>query len=184
MMAIRSGKLDSKDFSENKNHRGVQMIQAVTLMIIGLLTCVDQLIKVAVLKHLKPVGSKVLISGFFRLRYVENTGAIFGSLESKTIILIIFTSIIVLVSLFLILSKKIKPGFMYACLVLIVSGGIGNLIDRIFRGFVVDYLEPLFVDFAIFNFADCLVTVGAFSMMGYLIYDMVKDSRKAKNGKH
>lgn len=160
------------------------MLQAVTLLIIGLLTCVDQLIKVAVFGQLKPVGTKMLVDGFFQLRYVENTGAIFGSLESKTIILIIFTSIIVLVSLFLLLSKKIKPGFMYCSLVLVVSGGIGNLADRIFRGFVVDYFEFLFVDFAIFNFADCLVTVGAFSMMGYLIYDMVKDSRKVKNEKH
>ena len=160
------------------------MVQAVTLLIIALLTCVDQLIEMAVVKYLKPVGSVMVINGFFHLRYVENTGAIFGSMPSKTIILSILVFIIVLVSLFLLLSKKIKPGFIYCCLVLVIAGGIGNLIDRVFRGFVVDYLEPLFVNFAIFNFADCLVTVGAFSMMGYLIFDIFKDFRKAKNEEH
>jgi len=160
------------------------MVQAVTLFIIALLTFADQLIEMAVVKYLKPVGSAMVINGFFRLRYAENTGAIFGSMQSRTTILAIFVSIIVLVSLFLLLSKKIKPGFVYCCLVLVISGGIGNLIDRVFRGFVVDYFEPLFINFAIFNFADCLVTVGAFAMMGYLIFDIIKDLRKAKNEKH
>jgi signal peptidase II len=156
------------------------MIQAVTLLTIVLITCADQLIKFEIVKHLAPIGTFTLAKGFMQLRYVENTGAIFGSIPSKTLILSIMTAIIIAVSLFFILSKKIKPGFIYVCLVLVISGGIGNLIDRIFRGFVVDYIEPLFVNFAIFNFADCLVTVGAFAMMGYLIFDLMKDFRKGK----
>ena len=63
--------------------------------------------------------------------------------------------------------------------VLIISGGLGNLIDRIFRGSVIDYIEPLFVNFAVFNFADCLVTVGAAILIVYLIYDLVKSVRKS-----
>ncbi|MEI6578300.1 MAG: signal peptidase II [Eubacteriales bacterium] len=160
------------------------MVQAVTLLVIVLLTCADQLIKFEILKHLEPVGSVMLIRGFIHLRYVENTGAIFGSMQSKTIVLTILTAVIITVALFALLLKKIKPGFLYGCLVLVISGGIGNLIDRVFRGFVVDYIEPLFVNFAIFNFADCLVTVGAFAMMGYLVFDIIKDFRKAKDGKH
>ncbi len=159
------------------------MAQAVTLLIIALLTCADQLIKHAVIKYLEPVGSVMLINGIIHLRYVENTGAIFGSMQSKTLLLIILTSVIIMVCLFLMLSKKIKPGYIYICLVLIVTGGIGNLIDRIFRGYVVDYVEFLFINFAIFNFADCLVTVGAFAVMGYLIVDLVKDFRREKNEK-
>lgn len=160
------------------------MLQAVTLLTIAILACADQLIKIAVVKNLEPIGTSRIIDGVIHFRYVENTGAIFGSLDSKTIILIILTSIIVAAVLFMLMSKKIKPGFIYLCLVFLVSGGIGNLIDRLSRGFVVDYIEFIFVDFAVFNFADCLVTVGAFSMMSYLIVDVVKDLRKAANEKH
>jgi signal peptidase II len=63
-----------------------------------------------------------------------------------------------------------------------IAGGIGNIIDRIRLHFVVDYIEPLFIDFAVFNFADCLITVGAFVLMFYLLVDIIKDE-KAKKGK-
>ena len=62
-----------------------------------------------------------------------------------------------------------------------ISGGIGNIIDRIRLHYVVDYIEPLFVDFAVFNFADCLITVGAFALIIYLIIDLIKDTKKSKN---
>lgn len=156
------------------------MVQAFTLLTILLITCADQLIKFEIVKHLAPVGTVTLIKGFIQLRYVENTGAIFGSMPSKTIVLSIITAIILIIAMCFLFSKKIKFGFIYICLVCVVSGGIGNLIDRIFRGFVVDYIEPLFINFAIFNFADCFVTVGAFAMMGYLIFDLFKDFRKGK----
>ncbi len=54
------------------------------------------------------------------------------------------------------------------------------MIDRIFRGIVIDYIEPLFIDFAVFNFADCLVTVGAFILIIYLIYDIISDLKNKK----
>ena len=61
-----------------------------------------------------------------------------------------------------------------------IAGGIGNIIDRIRLHFVVDYIEPLFIDFAVFNFADCLITVGAFVLMIYLVIDIVKDEKTKK----
>lgn len=154
------------------------MIQAVTLLIIALLTIIDRLIRYSVIHNLKAVNSKTVIDGILQFRYAENTGAAFGSLQGKTIALAIFTFIIILAALYILLAKKIKPGFLYASLVLIVAGGICNLIDRVFYGYVIDYIEPLFINFAIFNFADCLITVGAVAMMIYLIYDMVKDVKK------
>ena len=62
-----------------------------------------------------------------------------------------------------------------------VSGGIGNIIDRIRLQYVVDYIEPLFIDFAVFNFADCLITVGAGMLIVYLIVDIIKDTKKSKS---
>lgn len=157
------------------------MTRMITLVLITLLTAVDQIIKILVIKNIIPIAELPVINGLLRLRYVENTGAVFGSLQNSTTVLIILTSVILAVCVFLLMGKKIDNKFLFSSLLLIVSGGIGNLIDRIARGYVIDYIELLFVNFAIFNFADCLVTVGAFSMMGYLIVDLIRDLRKAKN---
>ena len=62
-----------------------------------------------------------------------------------------------------------------------ISGGVGNIIDRIRLQYVVDYIEPTFVNFAVFNFADCLITVGAFILIIYLVVDLIKDIRNEKN---
>lgn len=157
------------------------MAQIITILTIAFLSFTDQVIKLSVIKELAPDGEFVLIDNVFRLRYIENSGAVFGSLQSSTKILAIVTGVVIFVALYMLLSKRVKNKFLYFCLVLVLSGGIGNLIDRVFRGYVVDYFEPLFIDFAIFNFADCLVTVGAFAMIGYLVIDLIKDLRKAKN---
>lgn len=156
------------------------MVQVVTVLIVLCLTMLDQAIKSAVIKNLAPIEKIVVIKDIFQLRYVENTGAIFGSFQSGAKILAVITLVIILVTLYLLVFNKIKNRFLYGCLVLIVAGGIGNLVDRFTKGFVVDYFEPLFVNFAIFNFADCLITVGAFSMAGYLIFDIIRDMRKPK----
>ena len=78
------------------------------------------------------------------------------------------------------MNKK-RAKFMNICLVLMISGGIGNIIDRIRLGYVIDFIEPTFVNFAVFNFADCLITVSAFLIIGYLIYDFIKDVIRVKN---
>ncbi|MCM1363467.1 MAG: signal peptidase II [Faecalibacterium sp.] len=156
------------------------MIQIMTVLLIAALVGIDQIIKYFVVASLKPIGEQMLIPGFIQFRYVENDGAMMGMMQGKTTIMIIAAAIVLVVLFALIFSKKIKFGFLYACLIMIVSGGLGNIIDRIFRGFVVDYIEVLFVDFYVFNFADCLVTVSAFLIIGYEIYDMVRESKRKK----
>ena len=68
--------------------------------------------------------------------------------------------------------------FVNVCLLLVVAGGIGNVIDRVLYGYVVDFIEPLFIDFAVFNFADCCITVGAFMLIVYEIYELFKERKK------
>ena len=80
----------------------------------------------------------------------------------------------------MLVKNKDKNKLVNICLLFMISGGIGNIIDRIRLHYVVDYIEPLFVDFAVFNFADCLITVGAFVLIFYLIYDLIKDTKKSK----
>lgn len=156
------------------------MIALFSVLSVVLLVGVDQLIKYFVVMYLKPVGSVMFINGFLQFSYVENTGAMMGLMEGKTTFMIIAALLVLIVLFVLILTNKIKFGFEFCCFVMIAAGGIGNIIDRIFRGFVVDYIEVLFVDFYVFNFADCLVTVGAFLVLFYEIYGIYKDVKQKK----
>ena len=156
------------------------MLQVITLIIIALLVAIDQIIKLLVLEHLKPMGSLTLIDGFIQLNYAENTGAAFGSFSGKTTFLSIFTLAIIILGLIYLFVKKRKVDVEYICISLIISGGLGNLVDRIFRGYVVDYIEPLFVDFAIFNFADILVTCSCIVLVIWLMYEIYRENKNEK----
>ncbi len=141
----------------------------------------DQLIKAFVIEYLKPIQYVDIIEGVLRFRYVENTGAIFGSFATHTVFLTVFSIILLGITIFFLIKNKNQNKLVKICLLFMISGGIGNIIDRIRLHYVVDYIEPLFINFAVFNFADCLITVGAFLLIFYLIFDLVKDSKKSKN---
>ncbi len=156
------------------------MLQALTIMTIAFLIAIDQIIKFIVLKHLEPIGSITVIDKVLSLTYVENTGAAFGSFSGYTRVLSVFTALVLIVGLIYLLSGKIQSKVIYWGLTLIIAGGAANLIDRVGRHFVIDYIDPLFVKFAVFNFADILVTVGAFIVIIYLLYEIIRDSKNAK----
>lgn len=156
------------------------MLQAATIMTIAFLIAIDQIIKFIVLKHLEPIGSITVIDKVLSLTYVENTGAAFGSFSGYTRVLSVFTALVLIVGLIYLLSGKIRSKIVYWGLTLIIAGGAANLIDRVGRHFVIDYIDPLFVKFAVFNFADILVTVGAFVVIIYLLYEIIRDSKNAK----
>lgn len=158
------------------------MASLVSIIAIAGLTAIDQIIKFFVERDLQPVGEKVFIEGFIGWQYVRNTGAAFGSFSNNTMLLTVFTSVLLLAGIAALLMGKIKNKFYRVCAVIVIAGGLGNLIDRIFRGFVVDYIEVQFVDFAVFNFADILVTCGAFMIMGYTVYDIIKEQKAKKAG--
>ncbi|MBE6819698.1 MAG: signal peptidase II [Ruminococcaceae bacterium] len=160
------------------------MFQAVSLIVIAVLTAVDMFTKHIAATTIKADGPFEFLFGTFQFRYVENTGAAFSSFSDNTVLLTVVTAVILSGCLILLLSKKIKPLFMNICLLLVVAGGTGNLIDRIRFGYVIDFIEPLFIDFAVFNFADCCITVGAIMMIAYEIYELVCEHKKkaVKNG--
>lgn len=156
------------------------MFQAISIAAIALLTVVDQLTKHAAVSLLKPNGPKEFLFGLFQLRYAENTGAAFSSFSDNKFMLLILSGGLLLAVLFVLLTKKIDSKFVNASLVLVCAGGLGNLIDRVLNGFVVDFIEPLFIDFAVFNFADICITVGAFMLIGYEIYEIVREKKAKK----
>ena len=152
----------------------------ISLAAVALLTAADQLIKLFVERNLQPAGAVSFIDGFIGWRYVRNTGAAFGSFSESTTLLSVFTGIVILAGIILILSGRIKSKYYLVCATMIIAGGLGNLIDRVLRGYVTDFIEVQFTDFAVFNFADILVTVGAFMLIGYLLYETVRDMKKKK----
>lgn len=151
----------------------------ISLISIAVLTAADQVIKLFVERFLAPVGTAEFINGFIGWNYVRNTGAAFGSFSDNTVLLSVVTGAVLLAGIVLIAMKKIKSKFCLVCAVMIISGGLGNLIDRVLKGYVVDFIDLQFMDFAVFNFADILVTVGAFALMFYVIADIFRDRKNS-----
>lgn len=154
------------------------MFQIVSIVVIAVLTAIDRFTKIIAVNNLKDGETFKFLFGSFQFRYVENTGAAFSSFSNNTLILSVFTVLVIILCLFVLLTRRSKELFPNICLILIVSGGIGNVIDRIASGYVVDFIEPLFMNFAVFNFADCCITVGAFMLIGYEIYSLIREKKK------
>lgn len=138
----------------------------VSLLLIG----VDQWLKFLVVTYLAPIQTYPILDGVFQLTYVENPGAAFGMFSGRTFILVGITGLVILGLILAIVLRKIQSRFLIWSLALIIGGGIGNLIDRIVLGYVVDYLHVTLIDFPVFNFADCCVVVGTILLMIFFIF--------------
>lgn len=161
--------------------KGKALSLTVSLLAVIVLSVADQLFKYLAVAHLKPVGSIVLIKGILGLSYVENDGAMMGFLSGNVVVMAIISFAVLAGLVVFICFGKIGIGVPYFCLVAIISGGIGNIIDRIARGFVVDYIEFLFVRFYVFNFADMLITCACFILIFYEIVTAVKETKGRKS---
>lgn len=155
----------------------------VVLVSIGVLIGLDQLFKWLAVVHLKDQPPLVLIPDVFELHYNENPGAAFGILSDHRWVFISITIIVMVFLLVLLLSGRFKKyKLLNASAILIVAGGIGNLIDRIAYGYVVDFLYFKLINFPIFNFADCCVVIGSAMLLIFFFFfyeEKPKDRRKA-----
>ena len=131
---------------------------------------IDQITKYITLKSLKPIGSIEVLNGILSFTYVENRGAAFGILQNARWLFIIITVLAIAAIIGYVFKVKPTDKTLLASLSLILSGAVGNMIDRIFRGFVVDMIEVTFIDYPVFNFADCCVVVGAILLAVYIIF--------------
>lgn len=141
------------------------MIYAVTA-IVAVSVIIDQVLKLIVSNALEIGHTMPVIDGVFHFTYVQNFGAAFSILQNRQWFLILVTSAVMIVAA-VILVKNIKKftTMLSVSLALIIGGGIGNLIDRIRLGYVVDFIDCRFINFPVFNFADCCVVVGAFLLI-------------------
>ncbi len=136
------------------------------------LILLDQGIKLWAIGTLRDKDPIVLIKGVLEFRYLENRGAAFGIFQNRQWFFILIT-LIVLAGLFF-LSGRIPQDRKYLplqiCFYLIGAGAVGNLIDRVFRSYVVDFIYFKLIDFPIFNVADIYVTVSAILLILLLLF--------------
>ena len=137
-------------------------------IIIAILIGLDQIIKYWALNSLKEVNSIPVINNIFSLTYVENRGAAFGMLQNNQSIFILVAAVASCFGLYYLHSKKVNNLGKIGIL-LVISGAIGNLLDRVRLGFVVDYLDFHIIWSYVFNLADCFVVVGTILLCLYII---------------
>ncbi len=139
-------------------------VSCLTLLMVGifsvLIAVTDQVIKYFIYENLYPSGSVTVIDNLFALIYTENRGAAFGIFQNSTVIFSIITGVMIGIFIYLLVKKKFTGKLFTVAVTMIIGGGIGNLIDRIFRGFVIDYLALSFFP-PVCNFADYCITIGA-----------------------
>ncbi len=139
----------------------MKYIKAIVSIIV--LTAIDQITKFLAVRYLMEGGPIVLIDGVFELRYLENRGSAFGLMQNQRIFFIIITIIIVgiFVWLYCKLPDPRRMRWMHLICIGIISGALGNFIDRFINGYVVDFFYFKLINFPIFNVADIYVTVSA-----------------------
>ena len=111
------------------------------------------------------------------LTYIKNTGAAFSILEKHTWLLTVLSAVIVLVVAYLVVKKFFNGWVGMLSATLILAGGVGNLIDRAAFKYVTDMIKTTFIDFPVFNFADCCITVGVVLLVIYVLF-FCKDEKK------
>lgn len=155
------------------------MTLAIVMAAAAVLVIIDQVIKYFVVENLAPSGSVSVIDNLFSLTYVENRGVAFGMFQNHVWLFAILTILLIAVFIWLILSKKLEGKLFLTAAALMIGGGIGNLIDRIWRGFVVDYLSLSFFS-PVCNFADYCITIGAFLFVIVILFFSGKDKKQPK----
>lgn len=140
---------------------------AISLIIIVL----DQITKFYAIKMLKGNTPIIIIKNFLQLNYVENFGAAFGILQNKKVFFVVMTTIVVIGIIIYIKTNINLTTIMKIALTMVVGGAIGNLIDRIRLGYVIDFVDVNFwglYDFPVFNIADSSIVIATF-LICYLV---------------
>lgn len=149
------------------------------LGIILLAVIADQITKYQAVAHLKGKESFVLIKGVLEFSYLENAGAAFGSFQGMRIPLILVTLVIIGVLIWKLYRLPQNRRYVPIRLVgiFLISGAVGNLIDRVKNRYVVDFIYFVPIDFPKFNVADCYVTLSVIALILLLLFYYKEDER-------
>lgn len=138
------------------------------LIILGLIG-LDQISKFLAVKYLVNIGSIPIIKDIFHLTYVENRGAAFGMFQNNQMVFVVVALAACIFGLYYLYKKQINL-LGKSAIILIIAGAIGNLIDRVRLGFVVDYFDFRIVWNYVFNVADVFVVIGTILLCIYIIF--------------
>ena len=150
----------------------------IWILVSVILALADQLTKYWVISSIPYNNTKEVLPGLFNFVYVKNTGAAFSILSGRTSVLGIVSMVVCVFVIWYLVKKKPKSALLLTSLGMILGGALGNLADRILRGYVVDFIELDFISFPVFNVADIAITVGAALLMIYVIF--FDDKKKTK----
>lgn len=140
---------------------------------IVLIVAFDQITKYLAVHFLKGKPPVTFIPKVVQFNYAENTGMAFSMFSGARWIFIILTFAVCVFALWYLFTNRSSNLWEYWSIGVIVSGGIGNLIDRTFLAYVIDFIEPTFMNFAIFNIADSAVTLGAVSLVICILVETI-----------
>lgn len=141
----------------------------------------DQLLKGWVVSHLEVGQSAPLLPGLVRLTRLHNTGAAWGSFSGRTGLLTAVTAVLLCAVVWLVVKRIVRHPVGLTAATLILGGGLGNMIDRLRLGYVVDMFDLEFMSYPIFNLADCFVVIGG--VLGAVYYLWLYEKYDAKRGK-
>lgn len=167
-------------------HFSKKKLYCIWLLIAAVLVGLDRLTKQLVVNNmeLKETINLIKIDDIevLNIYYCLNTGAAFSRLDGHRWLLIAVTSIVIVALLVLMIIGKIKRPIHIAAVGLVIGGGLGNLIDRVFNdGRVIDFIDVRIINFPIFNVADICAVVGAGLVILTVIMDEVREIKKKKN---
>ena len=153
-----------------KEKRRLHYLIALAGILIGV--CLDQFTKYLAVLHLKGQAPLVLIDGVFQLEYLENRGAAFGLFQGQRLFFFLSAGVILAIVVWFYLRVPMERRYLVLRIlaVLIVAGAIGNFIDRLRLGYVVDFFYFCLIDFPIFNVADIYVTVSTFVLLFVMFF--------------
>ena len=153
-----------------KEKRSLHYLIALAGILIGV--CLDQFTKYLAVLHLKGQAPLVLIDGVFQLEYLENQGAAFGLFQGQRLFFFLSAGVILAIVVWFYLRVPMERRYLVLRIlaVLIVAGAIGNFIDRLRLGYVVDFFYFCLIDFPIFNVADIYVTVSTFVLLFVMFF--------------
>ncbi len=154
-------------------------------ILVVLIVIFDQISKYYAVEYLEGCGAVTFIPGILSFRYHENAGAAWGILsEHRWVFMSVSIVAILGIIVFLFLTRKEKQSpLLKVSLAFFCGGGIGNMIDRFFLGFVIDFLRFDFIQFPIFNIADSFISIGAALMVLYLILETFKELKGKRKQK-
>lgn len=150
---------------------------AVILVLVG---C-DQILKAWTVHHLELGQSTALFPGFLRLTRVHNYGAAWSSFSGKTVLLVAVTAVLLVAVAYLLMRRIVRHPLGVAAALLVLGGGVGNIIDRIAHGYVVDMFDLMLFSYPVFNLADCFVVVGVILGAVYYLWFYEKYDARKKN---